>query len=326
MLLIDVLDRNGQADPLRRPLYDTLLEDAEATRALISGYLRLLGAAHAQRGVFIADGAEWIWERSDQIRQEAEIPTRRWVEGVDFYHASEHLHDAIELGRDRNASERRQQYERLRHVLRRDADGVHKVIEALRPEARGRRGRKMNTAIDYFERHQHRMAYVKLTRRKVPVGSGPVESAIRRVINLRFKAPSTFWATETVADLMHLRAAFKCGRWHELRHRVLTQTFPVPSFARLPRDQLDTVSPQRAKEDPENPTAGNPAAGSQTGLNAPVPPSRPPASTRIAHQSRNGGITCPRFAESRATGCCGLIASSTSIRRTRGSVRASWGG
>ena len=326
VLLIDVLDRNGQADPLRRPLYDTLLEDAEATRALIIGYLRLLGAAHAQRGVFIADGAEWIWERSDQIRQEAEIPTRRWVEGVDFYHASEHLHDAIELGRDRNASERRQQYERLRHVLRRDADGVHKVIEALQAEARGRRGRKMNTAIDYFERHQHRMAYVKLTRRKVPVGSGPVESAIRRVINLRFKAPSTFWATETVADLMHLRAAFKCGRWHELRHRVLTQTFPVPSFARLPRDQLDTVSPQRAKEDPENPTAGNPAAGSQTGLNAPVPPSRPPASTRIAHQSRNGGITCPRFAESRATGCCGLIASSTSIRRTRGSVRASWGG
>ena len=131
VLLIDVLDRNGRADPLRRPLYDTLLEDAEATRALIIGYLRLLGAAHAQRGVFIADGAEWIWERSDQIRQEAEIPTRRWVEGVDFYHASEHLHDAIELGRDRNASERRQQYERLRHVLRRDADGVHKVIEAL---------------------------------------------------------------------------------------------------------------------------------------------------------------------------------------------------
>ena len=111
----------------------------------------------------------------------------------------------------------------------------------------------MNTAIDYFERHQHRMAYVKLTRRKVPVGSGPVESAIRRVINLRFKAHSTFWATETVADLMHLRAAFKRGRWHELMHRVLTQTFPVPSFARLPRDQLDTVSPKRAKEDPETP-------------------------------------------------------------------------
>ena len=253
VLLIDVLDRHGQADPLRLPLYDTLLEDAEATMALIIGYLRLLGAAHAQRVVFIADGAEWIWERSDRIRQEAEIPPRRWVEVVDFYHASEHLHDAIELCRDRNASARRQQYERLRHVLRRDADGAPKVIEALRPEARGRRGRKMNTAIAYFERHRHRMAYAQLTRRKLPVGSGPVESAIRRIINLRFKAPSIFWTPETVADLMHLRAAFKCGRWPELMHRVLTQTFPVPSFARWPRDQLDTGPPHRAKEDQDTP-------------------------------------------------------------------------
>ena len=122
MLLIDVLDRHGRADPLRLPLYDTLLEDAEATMALIIGYLRLLGAAHAQQVVFIADGAEWIWERSDRIRQEAEIPPG----------AGEHLHDAIELCRDRTASARRQQYERLRHVLRRDADGVPKVIEAGR--------------------------------------------------------------------------------------------------------------------------------------------------------------------------------------------------
>lgn len=250
VLLIDVLDRKGQADPLRLPLYDTLLEDAEATMALIIGYLRLLSAAHAKVVVFIADGAEWVWERSDTIRQEAEIPPQRWVEVVDFYHASEHLHEAIELCRDRQAPERQQEYERLRHVLRREAHGVHKVIDALRAEARGRRGRKMNTAIGYFARHTHRMDYVQLARRKLPVGSGPVESAIRRVINLRFKAPSTFWATETVADLMHLRAAFKCGRWHELMHRVLTQTFPAPSFARLPRDQL-TVSPRAVEEDQE---------------------------------------------------------------------------
>ena len=257
VLLIDVLDRHGQADPLRLPLYDTLLDDAEATQALIIGYLRLLGAAHARQVVFIADGAEWIWERNDRIRQEAEIPARRWVEVVDFYHASEHLHDAIELCRDRPASARQQQYERLRHGLRHKADGVHQVIEALRLEARGRRAGKMNTALGYFERHRHRMDYVRLTRRKVPVGSGPVESAIRRVVNLRFKAPSTFWTPDTVADLMHLRAAFKCGRWHELMHRVLTRTFPPPSFAPRPRDQLDSWFPETGKPDREPPPSAS---------------------------------------------------------------------
>jgi len=42
------------------PLYDALIGDAEATWALVIGYLRLLGAAHAEVVECIADGAEWI--------------------------------------------------------------------------------------------------------------------------------------------------------------------------------------------------------------------------------------------------------------------------
>jgi hypothetical protein len=33
---------------------------------------------------------------------------------------------------------------------------------------------------------------------KLPVGSGQVESAVRRVVNLRFKAPGSFWKEATV--------------------------------------------------------------------------------------------------------------------------------
>lgn len=241
VLVIDVLDGQGKADPLRLPLYDVLLDDADATVAVIIGYLRMLGAAHAKVVELVGDGIDWIWDRAERIRQDAEIPVHRWVEVVDFYHASQYLHGAVELCRNRKASERTQWYERLRHVLRTDPDGVHKVIEALQPEARGRRGRKMNTAIAYFERHAERMAYVDFDRRKLPIGSGPVESAIRRVINLRFKAPSIFWDEDNVGELMHLRAVFKCGRWHEMLQRVLTQTFPVPTFDRMPRDQLHTL-------------------------------------------------------------------------------------
>ena len=60
-----------------------------------------------------------------------------------------------------------------------------------------------------------------------------MESAIRRIINLRFKGPSIFWRLDTVDDLMHLRAVFKSGRWDEMMYRVLTHTYPVPSFEEL---------------------------------------------------------------------------------------------
>jgi len=243
VLVIDVLKDDGEADPLRLPLYDVLLRNAEATVALVIGYLRLLGAAHAAVVELVADGADWLWQHSAQIRQEAEIPPARWVEVIDFYHAAEHLHAAVELCRNVPAAQRQERYETWRHTLRHAPDGVARVLEHLQAQVRGRRGRKMSQAIGYFEKHAHRMNYAALDAQHLPVGSGPVESAVRRVINLRFKAPSTFWGAQTVADLMHLRAAFKSGRWAELIERVLTQTFAPPSFAPLTAAQIRAVLP-----------------------------------------------------------------------------------
>jgi len=237
VLVIDILDEEGAADPLRLPLYDVLLDDADATFALLLGYLRLLGAAQAQVIEFIADGADWIWDRVAWLRQQAEIPVEKWVEVIDFYHASEHLYAAIELCRSLSAQERKQLYEQLRHTLRTDPQGVEQVIQRLQQEAVTRRGKKMKKALVYFEKHTARMAYTNLDAQKLPVGSGGVESAVRRVINARFKAPGTFWNEESVEGLMHLRACFKAGRWDEMMHRVLTQTFVTPSFEPLTQPQ-----------------------------------------------------------------------------------------
>src|SRR5919197_1227888 len=84
-----------------------------------------------------------------------------------------------------------------------------------------------------------RMRYAALEARKLPIGSGQVESAVRRVVNLRFKAPGSFWTETTVSGLMHLRAAFKAGRWDEIMMGVMTGTFQVPSF-----DPVDNMVPQ----------------------------------------------------------------------------------
>ena len=87
------------------------------------------------------------------------------------------------------------------------------------------------------------MAYTALDDQHLPVGSGVVESAVRRIINLRFKAPGSFWEEATVAELMHLRACFKAGRWHEMMERILTQTFGLPDFEPLTPEQVKAVLP-----------------------------------------------------------------------------------
>src|SRR5438128_5372222 len=239
VLVIDILDDQGRPDRLRLPLYDVLIGDAEAVWTLLIGYLRLLGAAYADVVEFIADGAEWIWKRVERLRTLAEIPAAKLVEVLDFYHASQYLSETIATCRDLPKAQRQALYKRLRHALRHQTDGVEVVQEALRALATTRRSKAITRAVRYVETHAHRMRYVTLEARKLPIGSGQVESAVRRVVNLRFKAPGSFWRETTVSGLMHLRAAFKAGRWDEVMIGVITDTFQVPSF-----EPVDNTGPQ----------------------------------------------------------------------------------
>ena len=239
VLVIDILDEHGQPDRLRLPLYDVLIGDAEAIWALVIGYLRLLGAAYADVVEFIADGAEWIWKRVERLRTLAEIPAAKVVEVLDCYHASQYLSETLATCRTMPKAQREALYKRLRHALRPQTDGVEVVQEGLRTLATTHRSKAIPRALGYVEAHAHRMRYVTLEARKLAIGSGQVESAVRRGINLRFKAPGSFWNETTGSGLMHLRAAFKAGRWHEIMIGVITDTFQVPSF-----EPVDHAVPQ----------------------------------------------------------------------------------
>jgi len=52
---------------------------------------------------------------------------------------------------------------------------------------------------------------------KLPQGSGAIESAIRRVVNLRLKSPSVYWYRENAEALLMLRAYYKAEKWNLLK-------------------------------------------------------------------------------------------------------------
>jgi len=230
VLVIDLLDEHGQPDRLRLPLYDVLIGEAEAIWALLIGYLRLLGAAYAEVVEGIADGAEWIGKRVERLRTLAEMPAAKVVEGLDCYHASQYLSATLATCHTMPKAQRHALYKGLRHALRHQTEGVEVVQEAWRALATTQRSKAILRALDSMEAHAPRMRYVTLETRKLPIGSGQVESAVRRVVNLRFKAPGSFWMEPTVNGLMHLRAAFKAGRWDEVRRGIVTGTCHTPSF------------------------------------------------------------------------------------------------
>src|SRR5207249_5692446 len=84
VLIIDILDEQGQPARLRVPRDDVLIGDAEAIWALRIGSVRRLGAAHADVVECIAEGAAWMWKWVERLRTLAEMPASKRVEVLDF--------------------------------------------------------------------------------------------------------------------------------------------------------------------------------------------------------------------------------------------------
>ena len=105
------------------------------------------------------------------------------------------------------------------------------MIEELRPLAKGRRGKKINKEIAYLEKHLEHMEYWRLRKEKLPIGSGIVESTVRRIVNLRFKSASMCWLEERLESLLYLRAILKSGRWDDaVRGRLTNSHFLIQSL------------------------------------------------------------------------------------------------
>jgi hypothetical protein len=134
---------------------------------------------------------------------------------LDFYHAVHHLGQVAALRKDWSAKARTRWRTHQRHLLMRGE--VDQVITAVRDLCRGRNSKAICKHREYFTKNQYRMAYAQLMALKLPIGSGAIESAVRRVVNLRLKGPSLFWCRASAEAILLLRSYYKAGRWNMLK-------------------------------------------------------------------------------------------------------------
>ncbi len=204
----------------RQPLIDGTLLGPDHTAELVAYHLHRLGAARAERVVFIADGARWIWDRIDWIVKRAGIDTGRVQQVLDFCHAAHHISLALEaLGYA--GDERKTEYRRLRKQLKAGRwEAVTADLIALAFDAPDESD--VWTEIDYLLNHGNagRLAYARFRREGLPRGSGAIESTIRRVINLRLKSNGMFWLQENAEAIFAVRALWLSERWNETLVRV----------------------------------------------------------------------------------------------------------
>jgi hypothetical protein len=227
VLIIYVVDAEGKREASFAPVIDATLKGPDAVFALLRIYLQQLGIAQADQVLFIADGAPWIWKRVPQLLQALGLRADQVHEMLDFYHAAEHLGKVSALRKDWSAKLRSRWRNQQRRLLLQGE--IERVIAAVRDICRGRNSKSIRTHRDYFIKNQSRMAYAKLMAMKLPIGSGSIESTVRRVVNLRLKGASLFWCRASAEAILMLRSYYKAGRWNLLKrmatsHSALLET------------------------------------------------------------------------------------------------------
>ena len=230
VLTVYVLDDNGRRDKKAARVIDATMGDADDVYALLTYQLRRLGAHRAASLTLLGDGAKWIWNRASTLREALSLPEDvPLTEIVDYYHAVERLSDFAKSRSGWSAKRVKRWVSQQKNRLKRG--WIDRVIESIE-EFLTKRERKKGTAVGYWTRNRHRLAYSDFRQRGLPLGSGAVESAVRRVINMRVKSPGTFWREDHVEGIIHLRAHSKAGRWCDIESAILSNSMWKPRARR----------------------------------------------------------------------------------------------
>lgn len=207
-----------QIDKSFVPVIDGTLNGPDALFKLIRYYLEQLKITEADKVLVVADGAKWIWKRAASLLRSLKVAPEKIHQAVDFYHAMEHLGKAADLSKCFNDKQKKRW---LKTQSKRLLLGeTEKVVAELEELAAKQPSKKMSTELGYFVRHgreQKRMEYAKLAQAGLPMGSGAIESAVRRVINLRLKGAGIFWHKHSAEAMLLLRSFAKAGRWQHLQ-------------------------------------------------------------------------------------------------------------
>ena len=224
LIAIHILDENGHvARLLSKPIYRATVQDAKACMDDLVQTLKILKVDEASEVQFLADGAPFIWRRIRKAFKKAGVAAKKITYTLDYYHAVQHLKTLSEF-LPLSKEKRNEQFEQWKSWLWDGlANSIVRQFKRLIRKTKSTLNKKMKAELNYFKRHHCHMQYKQFRKRKLLCGSGLVESAIRRVINLRFKGPSTFWYKENLNNMLVLRCAFLSGRWHNLMNAIQLQ-------------------------------------------------------------------------------------------------------
>lgn len=215
------IDEKGDKERGEDIFYDGTIQSSEHMFDLLKLRLRQQGIHNAQLLVVVGDGAPWIWNGVAKLRRRLRLGKIRIIEIVDWAHAVGKLSQVSKIGIRLHAKQQLW-FRRARRMLKNGE--FRKLIKAFSElDSKDDKEDCISNTKNYFQTHRLRMQYPKFRKDGLPIGSGVVESGIRRIVNLRLHGASIYWRPETAEQVLYLRCQVKSGQWINFFKSTLEQ-------------------------------------------------------------------------------------------------------
>lgn len=213
LLTINQFDKNGKKIKSVNPILDGSCGSMDDFFELLKEYLRSINLEEASEIVFCADGGQGIWPRIDQLISDLMLDNVKKI--LDYTHAKQNINvvkkiiaDALTLSK----KETQKLSGQIRELLwEGNIDSIADLVREWLPGKRKAPKAALKKLNDYFGDHS-KFQYRTFSDKGLPTGSGTVESAIRRVINLRIKGTGLFWKKENAENMILLRSLVLTGK------------------------------------------------------------------------------------------------------------------
>ena len=163
----------------------------------------------------LGDGAPWIWNLAD-----LHFPGVPQL--LDFYHAAEHLHQtAAALWPEGIANA--WWHRRLDQLKAGELGNFFAALKLI-----AKRHETNDPAVSpkrllqYFDENRGRLGYAEALRRKLPIGSGIVESATRHIVQQRLKLSGMRWSLPGAQAVLNLRTRHRSGQFEQYWEDLVT--------------------------------------------------------------------------------------------------------
>jgi len=156
----------------------------------------------------ITDAGSDNWEYLATLPEGPEI--------LDFFHATEHLADAIAAVHGDGTFATRHKFEALRERLLNEDNGAEAVVQALIYLRRKHpKVTRIGQVLSYFRKNRKRMRYAEWKRQGFMIGSGVVEAACKTLVAQRLKLSGMRWGAHGAQAILTMRGWDQSDRFDE---------------------------------------------------------------------------------------------------------------